>query len=369
MTAPAAPRHRTEGAMETWTGQIGRILTSPPGRRGKADRRLQYAWKQKITRAGRTVLLVLFATAMAGTLVGLNSPLYHFAVFLVAFAVAGRLSQIAFRPKVRATRTLPDRTAAGARIEVTARLTNEGRLSAFDLAATEKAPPLEVAADPEPVYLDLLRPGETRTVTYGLTPAKRGVYEFDGPAVLSAFPFGVYHATRETPAPHRLLVYPRFAHLADIDLPTGRRHQPGGLQLVSRTGDSEEFIGNREYRSGDRIRDLDHRAWARVGRPVVREFQQEYLTRIALVVDTFVDAPLSRYGLSTFDPVRRRRAADLEAGVSLGAGVAEALSRREYVIDLFAAGPDLYHFQAGRSLAYLDNILDVLACIEPCPTS
>lgn len=59
---------------------------------------------------------------------------------------------------------------------------------------------------------------------------------------------------------------------------------------------------------------------------------------------------------------------ELEAAISLGASIADALSRQEYVIDIFAAGPELYHFQAGRSLAHLDNILDVLACIDACPS-
>jgi uncharacterized protein (DUF58 family) len=37
------------------------------------------------------------------------------------------------------------------------------------------------------------------------------------------------------------------------------------------------------------------------------------------------------------------------------------------VVDILAAGPDVYEVSAGRSLAYLENILDVLACLEPCP--
>ena len=40
------------------------------------------------------------------------------------------------------------------------------------------------------------------------------------------------------------------------------------------------------------------------------------------------------------------------------------MANQEYVIDLFAAGPNLYHLTAGRSLAYLEQILDILACVE-----
>ena len=43
------------------------------------------------------------------------------------------------------------------------------------------------------------------------------------------------------------------------------------------------------------------------------------------------------------------------------------MARSEYLVDLFAAGPNLYHLTAGRSLAYLDQILDILACVESNP--
>jgi uncharacterized protein (DUF58 family) len=49
------------------------------------------------------------------------------------------------------------------------------------------------------------------------------------------------------------------------------------------------------------------------------------------------------------------------------ASVADFFSRSEHIVDLLAAGPDLYEVSAGRSLAYLENILDVLACLEPSP--
>ncbi len=37
------------------------------------------------------------------------------------------------------------------------------------------------------------------------------------------------------------------------------------------------------------------------------------------------------------------------------------------MVDILAAGPDLYEVSTGRSLGYLDNVLDVLACLEPSP--
>jgi hypothetical protein len=44
------------------------------------------------------------------------------------------------------------------------------------------------------------------------------------------------------------------------------------------------------------------------------------------------------------------------------------MARQDYLVDLFAAGPNLYHLTAGRSLAYLDQILDILACVDSSDT-
>jgi uncharacterized protein (DUF58 family) len=58
---------------------------------------------------------------------------------------------------------------------------------------------------------------------------------------------------------------------------------------------------------------------------------------------------------------------DFEAALSMAASIADFLSRQEYIIDVFAAGPQIYILEAGRSLAHLDQVLEVLACLEPCP--
>jgi len=56
----------------------------------------------------------------------------------------------------------------------------------------------------------------------------------------------------------------------------------------------------------------------------------------------------------------------LEAGISLTASIADALSRGEYLIDLFAAGPELYVFRAGRHTAHFENVLEILSCVDRC---
>ena len=89
----------------------------------------------------------------------------------------------------------------------------------------------------------------------------------------------------------------------------------------------------------------------------MREFQEEYYCRVALVLDTFVPRRLF---------VPRGGYPELEAAVSLSSSVADALSRGEYIIDIFAAGPELYVFRAGRHTAHLESVLEILAGVDEC---
>ncbi len=98
------------------------------------------------------------------------------------------------------------------------------------------------------------------------------------------------------------------------------------------------------------MRDIHWPSSARAGRLIAREFQEEYFVRLAVVLD--IDAP------------RARDQARLEKAISLTAGITDALARKEYIVDIFAAGEHVYHFQAGRAIAHLDNILELLASVE-----
>lgn len=315
--------------------------------------RILHTW----TPAGRLLLLFLGPIALVGAGYTLPYSLYYTTFFLFSIAAVDGVVGRFLLPRFEVQRLTGLRCAAGATIQARASVKNVGRWPAYDLTIREEAKPPRFELPLEVPLHACLLPGEEVVLSAPFRPSRRGAYELTGPTVLSAFPFGLYLNSRSAKTPVRLLVTPSFVPLDAIRIPAGMRHQPGGMELVSNVGESMEFVGNREYRPGDRLRNIHHMAWARVGKPVVREFQQEYLTRIALAVDTFSGSK---------NPGAAKVRA-LEAAISLAASVADALSRQEYVIDLFAAGPDLYHFQAGRHLAFLDDILDVLACIEHCP--
>ena len=315
-------------------------------------RSLVLVYEQRLTRRGRPLLWATAAFALVG---GDTRRTQVFRLFAVAAALllVARAFTLLRRPRVRIELPLPARVTAGAPVKLRAQVTStRGRPDLRLQAARVGGGGLVFA--PDEVFL---RPDEEGTASAELTmlPVRRGRYELRGASVALTDPLGLTASAGIRAPGQTLFVYPRFWSMDRFEIPLGRRYQPGGIPLSSSTGDAIEFVGTRDYRGGDPLRHIHWRSWARRGQPVVKEYQEEYFCRIAILLDTFLPRRPSPEDLAGF-----------EAGVSVVASVADFFSRSEYVVDLLAAGPDLYEVSAGRSLAYLENILDVLACLEPC---
>jgi uncharacterized protein (DUF58 family) len=310
--------------------------------------------EERLTGRGRFVLW----TALCLGVMGLDTrrtKIYALFAAWFALTVMARIAVSGARPRGGLACRLPARAAAGVPVVVRATVVPHGG-TPQDLCLTFPRPfkdAEQIAVTPRQVLLTTAdRPVE---VSVELLPRRRGRYLLRAPSVRTTDPLGLAAGNPVWAADQPLIVYPRYYTLDRFDVPAGRRYQPGGIPLTSSTGDAIEFIGTRDYRDGDPLKNIHWRSWARRGAPVVKEYQEEYFCRIALVLDTFV-------------PKRRRAAHErtFEAAISVLASVADHYSRSEFVVDVLAAGPEIYDVSAGRSLAYLDTILDVLACLEPC---
>ncbi|TWT83442.1 hypothetical protein CA13_49070 [Planctomycetes bacterium CA13] len=324
--------------------------------RSRAYHYLRFLWQFRFTTAGKWFVAGLILSAMLGS-ASVETPIYQLFCALAAFFFIDRIVGYVMRPKLRLQHDLPDRTTAGQDFAGTFTVVNEGKRTAYDVSASFFGLPKSFESlDKETTHGDLL-PGESLQTAVRLRTCRRGIYTLHRPRAYSTFPFQLFRDGRcQSDAP-TLLVLPHFHPLIGLDLPVGARYQPGGVALTSNIGESPEYIGNREYVAGDSSRRIDYRSWARLGRPIVREYQEEYYCRVALVLDTFVP-PDRKAGREGFP--------DLEAAISLSAAIADALSRGEYLIDLFAAGPELYVFRAGRHTAHFDNVLDIVAGVDAC---
>ncbi len=196
-------------------------------------------------------------------------------------------------------------------------------------------------------------PGETARALVAIRFVARGEHHIDPFHVGRVVPFNLAMGAVISTGGARFLVVPRSARIERLQLPMGVRYQPGGVTVASQAGESLEFVGVRPYRAGDRVRDLHHRSWARHGFPVVREYQQEYFTRVGVILDTDKTAGSED---------------TLEAAIELTAGITAHLSRGEALIDLLVVGEEIHQLSMGRHLGRLEQALDLLACVDQGPT-
>lgn len=311
-------------------------------------RRLRSLLGERLSPRGRAYLWLVFLLGFLGLDTRKNQTFVLFSVaagILIVAALVGRFA----RARARLELTMPARATALRPLVVRGRVLPEpGAVGeALFSVPPPRGGPARLTIEPRQQVVAL--EGDGRDLSFTITAPRRGRYELVSPTLRALDPFGLVAGRAPRASEQALLVYPRFYTLDHFELSHGRRHQPGGIPMSSSTGDAVEFIGTRDYRPGDAVRNIHFRSWARRGAPVVKEFQEEWFCRMALVLDTF-----SEDGSEAF-----------ESAISVVASITDWLARSEYVVDVLAAGPDLYRVSAGRSLAYLENVLDVLACLEP----
>ncbi len=320
--------------------------------RSKVLRFLWGVWSRRLSIGGRYFFLasgLFFGYGATSLEFQAFVPLaYAFVVWLFAF-----LAMIFEKPRATLRATHASRVAAGETLKIDIEIEGKGRISSGDSAVIPHRLPNEMRVVPEGgAPLPPLKNGEVAHAWFEILPEKRGIYQLHGYRVETDFPFGLINAWRVFEAARPLTVYPKFEPLSRMDLPMGRRYQPGGMAFVQSRGEAVEYIGNRDYREGDSVRDIDWRATARLSRPIVREYREEYFLRAAVVLDTHVPQ------------ISAQRCSDFERAVSLCAACGDYMNRADYLVDILAAGPQLHHLQAGRGLLSLDQMLDILAGVE-----
>ena len=310
------------------------------------------------TLAGRVVFLCL-GLLLPYSLVGMSMPLHLLSFTVLCLLVFDFAVGHAVSPRLAVTRRITSRMAAGAEVSASYSVTNMGRRPAWGVCVDSLPFPNRFRFVEGRPYVDCLAPGDECRLSAAIACSSRGDYVLPAVRAASGFPFYLWRRGSTCGAGQRVLVYPRFTPLVRMDVPVGQRYQRGGIAMSSNVGESMEFLGCREFRHGDDPRHLHWPSWARTGYPVVKEFRQEYLCRTALILDT------QRPRRDLVARWTTRSDEVFEAAVSLSAAIVDFLSRQDHVVDLFAAGPDVFRFRGGRSLANLDNILDILACLEP----
>lgn len=181
------------------------------------------------------------------------------------------------------TRQLPSALAVAVRKPIHMRLSHTGgppwRLELFD------------HADPSLVTVGLpvalsVEPGTVVSSTYTVTPTTRGEITFAPAAARVRSRWGLWEMHARLGPTETRRVYPDFAQVARYAWLAGdRRLQEIGIKTYRQRGQGTDFAQLSEYRVGDAVRHIDWKATLRVGKPIVREFQDERDQCVMLLLD------------------------------------------------------------------------------------
>ncbi|MBX3211999.1 MAG: DUF58 domain-containing protein [Labilithrix sp.] len=321
------------------------------GRLGRALAPAIALWGS-LTDEGRMVLVV---TLVVGALSADPQRTSAYLVFsiLVGLVVGSLAAARALRLERAAVRvSVPRRVTVGEEVTFTVTCHRDAGAEVAPIAIRVRGPFLTWDGSwtsPPPDELTV-GPGGTASATMRARFVARGLHHLDPFTAARVAPLGLACGPRVASDGVKVHVVPRIANVARVPIALATKHQPGGVALASKAGESMDLLGVRPYRPGDAVRDLHARTWARTGKPAVREYQQEYFTRVGVVLDT-----------STRDPDQ------LEAAVELAAGVVAHLSRGEALIDVLVVGETVHDLTVGRSLGWLDQALELLAVAAPGP--
>lgn len=196
-----------------------------------------------------------------------------------------------------------------------------------------------------------LKAGQQCRIPIEMTPLRRGVIRLDDLRLLLPDPFGLFQRCRKVKAPtSTLMVLPRRYPLPAIVLPGGAAFKISGEANTNSIGNSGEFVGLRDYRPGDPLRQIHWKSWARTGRPIVKELEDTYYPRYGLIVDTL--------SLNRTDH-------QFEEVISVAASFAASIDTNESLLDLMFVKNEAHIVTAGRGLERAEKLLEVLAGVSP----
>ncbi len=347
---------------------------------------INHRFRRRLTLTGWVVLGGTFAAASLGADTNASLSYQTFAL-LGCLVLTSALCTPFGRPRVVLERILPKFGTVGETLRYRIRIRNQGRRWQKALHLIEELP------DPRPSLEDFMRtpePGEERRnwfdraygyyrwrwllnrnlraripelpvpalapggvgeVTAVLTPLRRGVLRLIGTTVACPDPFGLFRSLRKIPHPESILILPKRHAMPSFELPGAMKYQLGGVSMASSVGESEEFVSLREYRPGDPLRRMHWKSFAKLGKPIIKEYQDEFFVRHALLLDTF-GGPAEE--------------AIFEEAVSVAASLACTIRDQDSLLDLMFVGPEAYSFTSGRGVGHIEKMLEILASVQMC---
>ncbi len=240
----------------------------------------------------RFVYTRLFYILLAAGLIPLslswNRPVLRWAtlafdvLLFIAAILDARLSRL---PQgFRVAREFGGRFSVGAETEVRLNLLNNSP-RALTIQVKDEYPPQMILHGLREARVEV-EAQSSAALIYGLTPPRRGRFEFGQTAIRYLSRFGLAWVQTHTGAPVTVKVYPNIRRARDAELKAlGARSLVASHRKTSWRGEGREFESLRDYVRGDELRHVSWTATARRGKLTTRQYQIERDQTILIALD------------------------------------------------------------------------------------
>ena len=133
------------------------------------------------------------------------------------------------------------------------------------------------------------------------------------------------------------------------------RPDPAGQGPWHRRGQSDEFLGLREYRPGDPLQHIHWPAFARSGIPIVREFEDVHRPRTALILDSILP----------IDAAAFKATKAFEAAIEVVAAIAGLAGTSDGLLEFLLVQDRAHTFTSGPGHLQVKRLLEILAAVHP----
>ncbi len=315
-------------------------------------------WMQSFAQAKLTVwgqiIFGMVLVGMAISAVGTQIAGYYFVSLVWALFLTAFFLTLFFRPQVVAMRILPPSPTAGGVTLYRVIVTNTGKTPLRNLEIFDHKLPFGLYSALEhpqqKTSVDWLGPGKSETFTIALRTPRRGSFLLEPLIAATSFPTGLIRSIRRVAQANPFIVFPKLLKLKDTPLLLKHKFQAGGTYSSLRFGNCNEFLSTREYREGDRMRDIHWQSSARSGKLIVKEYVDEHSVRVGL----FLDTQLKRF----------EKHLSFEARISLCAGVAEDFYQKNYLIELYLSDARSPVVKIGAGYDQYNHLLEMLSAVE-----
>lgn len=147
-----------------------------------------------------------------------------------------------------------------------------------------------------------LKPNQTTTIQYELTPFQRGIYEFGPIDIFASTRLRLVERHLELGAAQTVDVYPSIIQMKKYAL-RAMRHiaHDTGIKKLRRIGHSYEFEQIKNYVEGDDYRSINWKASSRKGSLMVNQYEDERSQQIYCIIDKSRVMRMPFEGLSLMD--------------------------------------------------------------------